>query len=236
MPIYDNETYIRVVRPEAESWEKDILGIPFIEKEELPISMMRNGLFLVNPNNVSAVDKDKQRKIVHSFLFDDHLEKIYRSPMKFIERISGYYGATSLDFSMHPQMSEWSIIQAVGKSRWFERFLQSYAIKVYPIVGWIDESTYDICFAGLRDGSTFFISSLSVNNDKCRPLFLKGLYELRRRFPHSRQICIGQRVEGIPDDICMIPYEETFGGKAQLMKRNQMHLLNWDETLSKEVM
>lgn len=224
------------MRPEAESWEKDIFGIPFIEREELPISLMRNELFLVNPNNVSAKDQDKKRKVVHSFLFDDSLERTYKNPLKFIERVSGYYGVTSLDFSMHPQMSEWSIIQAVGKSRWFGRFLQSYAIKVYPTVGWVDEKTYDICFADLRDGSTFFISSLGVNNGLCRPLFLQGLYELRKRFPHSQQICIGQRVEDIPDDVCIISYEETFGGKSQLARRNQMHLLNWDGTLSKEVM
>lgn len=235
MPIYDTQKFITVMRPEPNDWGKDVFDIPFIEKEELPVSLMGSNLFLINPTNVSKNDSDKGRKIVHSFLFDDLLEKEYKDPMKFIQKISGYYGVTSLDFNMHPGMNKWSIIQAVAKSRWFGRYLQSFGIKVYPTVGWIDEDTYDICFSGLRDGSIFFISTLGVNNEESRPLFLKGLLELRRRFPNSRQICIGQRMIGIPDDICVIPYEDTFGGKKQLTQRNQMRLFNWDGTISEEV-
>ena len=215
-------------------WGKDIFDIPFIEKEELPISLMGSKLFLINPANVSKSDIDKERKIVHSFLFDNSLEKEYDNPMKFIQKISGYYGATSLDFSMHPGMNKWSIIQATAKSRWFGRYLQSYGIKVYPTVGWVYGDTYDICFAGLKDGSTFFISTLGVNNDISRPIFLKGLLELRKRFPNSRQICVGQNIVGIPNDVCIIPYEETFGGKKQLSQRNQIKLFNWDGTIYKE--
>ncbi len=234
MPIYNTQQFTNVMRPEPIDWGKDVFDIPFIESEGLPISLMGSNLFLINPTNVSKNDGDKERKIVHSFLFDDLLDKEYQNPMKFIEKISGYYGATSLDFSMHPGMNKWSIIQAVGKSRWFGRYLQSYGIKVYPTVGWVDKDTYDICFAGLRDGSTFFISTLGVNNEECRPLLLKGLQELRKRFPNSRQICVGQRMAGIPNDVCVIPYEDTFGGKKQLSQRNQIRLFNWDGTISKE--
>lgn len=235
MPIYKNKKFIQVMRPSPANWEKDIYGIPYIEKEDLPISEMRSNLFLINPNNLSVNDNDKNRKIVHSFVFDDKLESEYKDPLKFIEKISGYYGATSLDFSMHKGMELWQIIEATGKSRWFGRFLQSYGIKVFPTVGWVDEKTYDICFAGLRDGSTFIISTIGTNNEFGRDTFLKGLYELRKRFPNSRQICIGQFIKGIPDDVCIIPYNETFGGPKQLSKRNQMHLLNWDGSISKEV-
>lgn len=191
MPIYNTREFTNIMRPEPIGWGKDIFDIPFIEREELPISLMGGDLFLINPSNVSKGDGDKERKIVHSFLFDNSLEKEYENPMKFIQKISGYYGVTSLDFSMHPKMNKWSIIQAVAKSRWFGRYLQSYGIRVYPTVGWVDEDTYDICFAGLRDGSVFFISTLGVNNEFCRPMFFKGLFELRKRFPNSRQICVG---------------------------------------------
>lgn len=234
MPIYDTQKFTCVMRPEPIGWKKDIFDIPFIEREELPISLMGSDLFLINPANVSKNDIDKERKIVHSFLFDDSLEKEYENPMKFIQRISGYYGATSLDFSMHPGMNKWSVIQAVAKSRWFGRYLQSFGIKVFPTVGWIDENSYDICFAGLKNGSTFFISTLGVNNEISRPMFFKGFWELRRRFPNSRQICVGQNMAGIPNDVCVIPYEDTFGGKKQLAQRNQMRLFNWDGTIYKE--
>lgn len=234
MPVYSNREFVNIVHPQPDNWDKDILDIPFIEKEELNFLDMGSKLFLINPNNVSKKDADKERKIVHSFVSDEILEREYRNPMKFIEKISGYYGATSLDFSMSSGMSRWSIIQAVGKNRWLGRYLQSYGIKVYPTVGWVDEDTYDICFAGLRDGSTFFISTIGANNESCRSIFLKGFFELRRRFPNSRQICVGMKVEGISDDVCMIPYDESFGGKQQLSQRNQIRLCNWDGTLIEE--
>lgn len=173
MPQYNNQQYIALVRPQPSNWDRDIFDIPFIEKETLPISLINNGLFLINPNNVSAKDDDKQRKIVHSFRFDDELEKEYKNPLHFVEKVSGYYGVTSPDFSMHQEMGKWGIIQAVGKSRWLGRYMQSLGMTVYPTVGWVDESTFDICFAGLRDGSTFFISTLGINNDSCRSAFSK---------------------------------------------------------------
>lgn len=236
MPVYNNQNFINIMRPEPSHWEKDIFDIPFIEREEMPISLLGSELFLINPNNVAKKDIDKERKIVHSFLFDDVLEKEYKNPVRFMKNISGYYGATSLDFSMHPGMNTWSIISAVAQSRWFGRYLQSYGIKVFPTVGWVEKDTYDICFAGLRDGSVFFVSTLGTNNEKGKPVFLDGFRELRKRFPHSRQVCVGQRIEGILDDVCVIPYEDTFGGKKQLSKRNQMRLFNWDGSIAKEVM
>ena len=234
MPVYSNKEFVNIVHPEPDNWDRDMLGIPFIEKEELNISNVGSKLFLINPNNVSAKDADKERKIIHSFVNDTILEKTYKNPIKFVEKISGYYGATSLDFTMSSGMSRWSIVQAVGKNRWFGRYLQSYGIKVYPTVGWVDEDTYDICFAGLRYGSVFFISTLGTNNELCRTMFLNGLFELRRRFPNSRQICIGTKVKGIPEDVCLVPYNESFGGKKQFSKRNQIRLFNWDGTLVEE--
>jgi hypothetical protein len=235
MPIYNNQKFIEIIRPEPINWEKDIYDIPYIEKEDLSISLIGSELFLINPKNLSKNDVDKKRKIVHSFMYDETLEKIYKDPLKYMDKISGYYATTSLDFSMHQGMSIWAIIQAVGKSRWFGRYLQSHGIKVYPTVGWVDEETYDICFAGLRDGSTFFISTLGVNNDKSRTNFFNGLFELRKRFPNSHIICVGDSLKNLPSDICIIPYEETFGGKSQLIKRNKVRLFNWDMTIPREV-
>ena len=234
MTLYDNRTFVSVCRPEPNNWDKDICGIPFIEKETLPISLIGSKLFLINPNNVSRNDMDKSREIVHSFQYDDHLDRIYNNPIKYFQKTSGYYAITSLDFSLYPGMSEWLIINSVAKSRWFGRYGQSLGIRVFPTVNWLDEKTYDICFSGLRDGSTFFLSNLGANNKDGIPVFLNGLYELRRRFPHSQQICIGNRFKGIPEDVCTVPYEDTFGGRNQAYKRNQVRLFNWDGTISKE--
>ncbi len=85
------------------------------------------------------------------------------------------------------------------------------------------------------DGSTFFISSLGVNNDECRTEFLNGLSELRKRFPNSKQVCVGSKIHGMPDDICIVPYDESFGSQNKGDVAYQEKLLNWDGTLNKEV-
>ena len=39
---------------------------------------------------------------------------------------------------------------------------------VIVTVGWVKPETYNICFSGIQDGTVLMISTLGVNNDKCR--------------------------------------------------------------------
>lgn len=236
MPIYKNSDYVSIVRPLPNDWPKDHFGIPFIKKEPLEISRMNTNLFLFNPKNISLKDKNANIKIIHSFNYDSVLKSKYDHPFPFMHRASRYYGVCSPDCSMHDSMQVWQLIDAIGASRWFGAFLQSYGFKVYPTVGWVNADSYDICFSGLMDGSTFFISSLGVNNDECRIEFLNGLSELRKRFPDSKQVCVGSKIQGMPDDICIIPYNESFGSQNKKDVAYQEKLLNWDGTLNKEVL
>ena len=67
MPIYDTQKFTCVMRPEPIGWKKDIFDIPFIEREELPISLMGSDLFLINPANVSK-KRYRQRTQNSSFI------------------------------------------------------------------------------------------------------------------------------------------------------------------------
>ena len=228
MPLYSNLEYTKVMRPLPPGWPKDIHGIPFIKKEELPVSLIGSSLFLTGLNNVSRKDKGSERKIIHSFSFDPKLEEIYRSPARFLAKSAQYYGYAAPDFSMHKGMEEWQIIEAVGKSRWMGAYMQSFGRRAYATVGWVDSKTYDICFAGLEDGAVLFVSTLGVNNDECRLDFASGLMELIRRKPHSKIVCLGQRVEGIPESVCVVPYGESFGNQINREGQWQGKLFNWD--------
>lgn len=230
MPIYNYSDYIKVMRRLPPSWPKDIFGIPVIKKQSLPISLIGTSLFLTGLNNVSKRDKNSKNKIIHSFSFDSKLEEVYKNPTKFLCKSAQYFGYATPDFSMHEGMEEWQIIHSVAKSRWMGAYMQSFGRRVYATVGWVDSSTYDICFAGLEDGSTFFISTLGVNNDVCKDAFLDGLTELERRFPKSNIVCLGQRIEGMPSDICMVPYNESFGNQIHEDGSFQGRLFNWDFT------
>lgn len=235
MPVYKNSDYISVMRPLPNDWPKDQFGIPYIKKEHLPISRINTDLFLINPKNISSKDKYAKNKIVHSFSYDSILKSEYDNPFRFMHKISGYYGICSPDFSMHESMETWQIIQAIGTSRWLGAFLQSHGLKVYTTVGWINPDTYDICFSGIEDGSTLFISTLGVKNKECETDFLNGLSELRKRFPNSKQICVGSKIRGIPNDVCMVSYEESFGSQNKGETGLQGKIFNWDLSINKEV-
>lgn len=231
MPTYKNSDFISVMRPLPKDWPAGPYDIPFIKKEDLPISLIGNGLFLSSINNASPKDKGAARKIIHSFSFDPVLKRCYEKPLRFLERTSPYYGLTSPDFSMHFGMKEWQIIDATAKSRWLGAFCQAYGRRVYPTVGWVDEKTYDICFAGLEDGSTFFVSTLGTNNKECDGTFHDGFTEMRRRFPHSRVICLGQRLPWFQNDVCVVPYSDSFGNFDKCYQGWQGKLFNWDSSM-----
>lgn len=67
-----------------------------------------------------------------------------------------------------------------------------------------------------------------MNNDECRCDFVTGLKELIHRKPNSRIVCLGQRIEGVPESVCVVPYEQSFGDQINQDGQWQGKLFNWD--------
>ena len=228
MPNYSIKDYIKLMRPLPDSVERGKYGIPFIEKEEIDIDRIQNGIELINIHNLSKKDKHPERKIVHSFHYDKDLRREYDNPYNFLEKVAKYYAVASFDFSMHKGMSMAQIIESTFANRWMGAFLQTNGFKTIACVGWVTIDTYDICFEGLRDGAVFIISTLGVNNDLCLKDFIDGYRELRRRFPNSIIICVGDRVNGMDDDVCYISYRQSFGNRDKYQDYWQPRLFNWN--------
>ena len=224
MPLYSNKDYVKIIRPLPKYVQKDIYGIPFIETDIIDTSKINNGLYFINSNNCSLHDTHSHEKIVHGFGYDDKLNRIYNNPFQFLEKIHNYDIICTLDFSMDDKMSFPQILNATFKSRWFGAFLQTNGKKVMPTVGWLSKEYFDITFAGLRDGSSMIISTIGANNPKGKEMFLSGYIELRHRFPSSVLVCIGDKIEGMDDDVCYVKYEESFGYHNSF----QLQLFNWD--------
>jgi len=236
MPLYNNHDYVKIMRPLPVSQKYDIYGIPVIKKQDIDIVNLNNGKWLINPHNLKKDDKKASLKIVYSFLFDKDLNRYYNNIWTYLDNIANYYASCSFDFSMHSGMKMAQIIDAVFKNQWSGAYLQSLGRLVIPTVGWVDEETYDICFAGLEDDSVFIISTLGVCNNECKDDFLNGFFEMRKRFPNSKIICVGQRLSEMPDDICYIKYIESFGKNNKLNDIWQPKLFNWDMSISQEVL
>lgn len=228
MPFYNNKDYIRLIRPLPKYVARDIYDIPFIEAQDIDTSGLNNQKWLINMKNAQSKDINAGKKIVHSFCFDDVLYRAYNNPINYLHRVAKYYAVASFDFSMHDEMDFRQILGATYDNRWIGAFLQANGKKVIPTVGWVTKRFDDICFAGLRNGSTFLIASLGVNNNECQSAFLRGYYEMRSRFPDSRIICVGDMISGMDKDVLFVPYKDSFGNWEQYPGFWQMRLISPD--------
>lgn len=131
---------------------------------------------------------------------------------------------------MHDGMDPSNIISATYANRWIGSFMQTHGKNVLPTVGWVKPDTYRICFAGLRNGGTFIISTLGVNNVVSKPDFMSGYYYMREHFPDSKIICLGCKVDEMDSDICYVPYKNSFGNWEKYPGYWQPTLWNWDGT------
>lgn len=235
MPVYDNKTYTKIMRPLPNFVERDIYNIPVMEPCKIDISQMNNGLWLINIKNLSTKDKHPESKIVHSFCYDDTLIREFNNPYRYLEKTASYLAASSFDFSMDSKMDFKQVLCATYDNRWTGAFLQSHGKPSMATVGWTIPEFYDITFAGLRDGGVFIISTLGTNNLLSYEEFIQGYHELRIRFPNSQLICVGDRLSGMDSDICFVKYEESFGTFDAHCDYWQPKLFNWDMTISKGV-
>lgn len=231
MPFYSNKDYIRLMRPLPQCVARDIYDIPYIEAQEIDLSALNNEKWLVNMKNAKATDTNASRKIVHAFCYDDVLYRAYNDPMRFLLRVAKYYAIASFDFSMHEGMDFRQILGATYDNRWSGAFLQANGKNALATVGWVNKEYDDVCFAGLRNGGTFMISTLGVNNVACEASFLRGYYEMRTRFPDSKIICVGNAIPGMDLDVFFVRYEESFGNWEQYPGFWQTRFLNADGTL-----
>ena len=228
MPFYNNKNYIKLMRPLPSYVARDIYDIPFIEAQEIDTSGLNNEKWLVNMKNAKATDINADKKIVHSFCFDDVLNRPYNNPVNFLHRVAKYNAVASFDFSMHDGMDFRHILAAIYDNRWIGAFLQTNGKRVIATVGWVGKQYDDICFAGLRNGGTFMIATLGVNNKECELAFLRGYLKLRDRFPDSKIICVGNMLGGMDNDVLYVSYKESFGNWEQYPGFWQMKLTNSD--------
>lgn len=234
MPTYSNKEYLRIIRPLPNYVKRDIYSIPIIEPVNINISDINNGKWLITSQNAKLSDSHASSKIVHSFNYDNVLMRYLNNIDYYIYRTGRYLAVSSFDFSMDEKMDEHQIVSAVYNNRWSGAYMQSNGRTVLPTIGWLRKNTYDICFSGIRDGGTVLISSLGTNNEESYDVFINGYYEFRCRFPNTRLICVGDKLIGMDDDVCMVKYKESFGNWERTPGFWQPSMINWDMTI-KEV-
>lgn len=231
MPFYTCKEYIQIMRPLPSYVERDIYDIPFIESQPIDLSALNNEKWLINMKNAKPDDIHADKKIVHSFCYDNVLRRAYNNPVNFLHRVAKYHAVASFDFSMHIGMDFRQILGATYDNRWSGAFLQANGKRALATVGWVNKEYDNICFSGLRNGATFIISTLGVHNKACETAFLRGYREMRSRFPDSQILCVGDMISGMDKDVIFVQYEDSFGNWEQYPGFWQIRLLNADGTI-----
>lgn len=53
---------------------------------------------------------------------------------------------------------------------------------------------------------------------------------MRKRFPHSQILCMGNKLSEMNNDVCYIDYKDSFGNWDRYRDYWQPTLFNWDGT------
>lgn len=222
MLMYSLDAYLGITHALSSSSKRDIFGIPYIEKEDFDPLEIGTNYSLIKYNNCTNKPRLYDRKIGHGFMYDEELSPYLKKPVRFLAKVGPLAGWATPDVSIDMNASPVQAIGIIEFTRWLGRFGQEAGHVVFPTVGWAREELDYICFAGLRDGSTFFISTLGVNNGLCSRDFLRGYKKMRALFPNSKIVCIGTKVSGMDNDVLFIPYDESFGYQSY----QQLRLFN----------
>lgn len=222
MPTYCLDTYLGVTHYLSPSSQRDIFGIPYIEREDFDASEIGNTYSLIKYNNCTSKPRLYSYKIGHGFMYDKSLLSYLNNPTRFLTKMGPLAGWATPDISIDMNANQAQAIGIIESVRWLGRLGQELGQVVFPTVGWAREELDYICFAGLRDGSTFFISTLGVKNDLCSKNFIRGYRKMRSLFPNSKIVNVGGKISGMDDDVIFIPYEESFGHQPY----QQLKLLN----------
>lgn len=140
--------------------ETDTAGrwqMPIIHREQFIPKELISFRYMKTP------DKNKG---VHCFAYDSEIDRIWKAPEKYIEKLSGYACFLSPDYSLYLDMPAAQKIYNVFRSRLIGHFYQSLGMTVIPTVQWADVDSFDYCFDGIEAGGTIAVSDVGCKRDK----------------------------------------------------------------------
>lgn len=176
-------------------------GMPEIAAQQIELPE------LIVPFN--AVKKKHAPALVHTFIEDYQLERLWKFPARYIPSLTGDV-LISPDFSLYTDMPLALQIYNTYRNRYIGRFFQEFGIQVIPSVGWSTAASFAFCFEGIEPGGTVAISSSGTKRTSLEP-FMDGVKEMIRCLEPARILCYGStRREQLEPLHPRITYLKTF--------------------------
>jgi len=203
---------LSIIRPTVGKHLKTKFGIPIMHKvteEMLDFSKLQP----LNIQNLSQKHNNTD-KLVLPFVYDERLEKYWKTPLKYIPLFQSAGAITTLDFSLNSSMDFPQYLYNVYKNRWLGCLCQDYGIITIPTIGWTTEEWDFLSFSGVEKGSIVVISTLGSKSDK--KFFLRGYNEMVRWIEPPLIIVYGDMLPEMTGRFINFRYEDAFHKKESL--------------------
>ena len=112
---------------------------------------------------------------VHFFIDDYQFERVWNEWKKYGQFLNQFRAVFTPDFSLYTDWPKALQLFSHYKKHFIGAYLQRLGVKVYPTIGWSDESSYDWCFDGEPVKATVAVSSVGTQkNQQAKKAFLMG--------------------------------------------------------------
>ena len=131
--------------------------------------------------------KPQKECAIHFFIDDYQFERIWARPEAYIEKLRGWGGMFSPDFSLYLNMPRAMKLWNVYRSRFIGNVMAESGIKVIPTLQWAEPETFSFCFDGVEPGGVVAVSTIGVKKDPAaKRIWFDGMNEaIKRLHPHT---------------------------------------------------
>lgn len=142
-----------------------------------------------------CLNKGRKNAGLHCFIDDYQIERLWTSPLEYVEKILEYDCFLTPDFSLYTDMPMAMKVWNVYRSRLVGQVMQDSGVTVIPTVSWAEPETFSFCFDGLEKGSVVAVSTIGVKKSKSAfAVWKSGMDELIKRLEPSAVLCYGGAV------------------------------------------
>ncbi len=142
-----------------------------------------------------CLNKGNRAAGLHCFIDDYQIERLWTSPLEYVEKILEYDCFLTPDFSLYTDMPMAMKVWNVYRSRLVGQVMQDSGVTVIPTVSWAEPETFSFCFDGLEKGSVVAVSTIGVKKSKAAfAVWKSGMDELIKRLEPSAVLCYGGAV------------------------------------------
>lgn len=147
-----------------------------------------NPIRYINPDSFSSVigfnyaigEKKPGDKIVHFYLDDYQIRRVWDNPDRYIPILQNFSAVLSPDFSLYTDFPRAIQIYNHYRKQWLGAYWQEHGITVIPTICWSDEESYNWCFDGIPKESAISISTVGgfgKRKGSNKEAWLRGYYQ-----------------------------------------------------------